>query len=189
MKIYKKLNLAPLMNHRLVYEELPGADEEFGLDNICILQENFKYKAQEKINGAEFKIETGNYDNMVSERQRLEVNDSADRLHILGFGYWGDAQENLKIVYGDGEKQDVGIALLDWSHGKIEDSFAKGFFEKYELLPAGAMLSTGRLIHAIYFHHCISEVESGKTIREIIFPDNMFMHIFAVTLEQERSDT
>ena len=47
MKVFKTIDLSPFCNHKLVYERLPDEGGEYGLDNICVLKEDFKFKERE----------------------------------------------------------------------------------------------------------------------------------------------
>ena len=69
MRIFEPVNLKPFMNHKIVCENVPENGEEFGLDNICILKEDFKFREIELINGIEFRFEIGEYDNIICEKQ------------------------------------------------------------------------------------------------------------------------
>ena len=42
----KKIDISKYCNHKLIYENLPEGESYFGLDNICILKQDFlsKYK-------------------------------------------------------------------------------------------------------------------------------------------------
>ena len=51
MKVFKTIDLSPFCNHKLVYERLPDEGGEYGLDNICVLKEDFKFKERETIDG------------------------------------------------------------------------------------------------------------------------------------------
>lgn len=44
--------------------------------------------------------------------------------------------------------------------------------------------SSGEDIHLIYFHDCICESNhQDKKVKEIILPNNMLIHIFAIKIE------
>lgn len=66
MKVFKTIDLSPFCNHKLVYERLPDECGEYGLDNICVLKEDFKFKARETIDGAEFAFSFSDFDNVVA---------------------------------------------------------------------------------------------------------------------------
>ncbi|MFQ9736953.1 MAG: hypothetical protein ACLR06_04060 [Christensenellaceae bacterium] len=188
MKRHKALDMSGLFNHKLIYKELPKSGE-YGLDNICILKEDFKLDGERLIDGVRFNFCVGEQtDNMICSGQSLAVNEAADKLYFAGFAYWGDSCEKFEIVYEDGETENAEIALLDWSHGMQEGIRMRFFTRSGSLKTAGICISSGRLIHLVYFHRFEYIVKKGKKIREIIFPDNMFMHIFATTIETNGED-
>lgn len=184
MTKFKMLDISELCNHKLIYEELPEKGE-YGLDGICILKEDFKPKDKTLLDGVEFDFYLGKTaDNIVCEGQEIEINEKAEKLHFLGFAYWGDASEGMKIEYGDGEEETKEIAFVDWAR-KAEDSIEMQILKKEgEIRTAEICLSSGRLVHPVYIHHYEGKMNGNKKIRKIVLPDNMFMHIFAVTLEE-----
>lgn len=185
MKNFKSLDISKLCNHKLIYEELPEKGE-YGLDGICILKEDFKLKDKTLLDGVKFDFYLGETaDNVISEGQEIEINEKAEKLHFLGFAYWGDASEGMKIEYGDGEEETKEIAFVDWSW-KAEDSIETQILKKEgEIRTAEICLSSGQLVHPVYIHHYECKINGDKRIRKIVLPDNMFMHIFAMTLEKE----
>ena len=188
MRIFEPVNLKPFMNYKIVCENVPENGEEFGLDNICILKEDFKFREIELINGIEFRFEIGEYDNIICEKQRLKVDKLIKKLHVVGFAYWGDVQEFCKIIYADGEEEMLKIGMADWSYSVDSQIYIREFFKDEDISTAKIVLSSGRLSHLVYFHLFSCEVRADKQIREIVLPDNMFMHIFAITLERESEE-
>lgn len=188
MRIFEKIDLKPFMNHKVIYEKLPEEGTEFGLDNICILKEDFKFRREERINGIEFRFETGETDNIMCEKQSLKVGETIKKLHLVGFAYWGNIHDFLRIIYADGEEAMLKVGLADWSHSADAEIYIREFFKEDDISTAKIVLSSGRFSHLVYFHLFSGEVKADKPIREIILPDNMFMHIFAITLERESED-
>lgn len=188
MRVFKTLDISKRCNHKLIYDKLPESGD-YGLDNICILKENFSWNGEDKTDGTKFELCMKDwFDNMVCEGQELEIDEYAEKLHFAGFAYWGDAYETLKVVYEDGETEFARIAFSDWSHSPEEDIQTLFFMRDNPITQTGVCISSGRFVHLIYFHHCRCFVKRDKKIRKIVFPDNMFMHVFAVTLERAAED-
>lgn len=185
MKRFERVDLSPWLNHKLVYASLPPAEEEYGLENICILQENFSLRDEESIDGTEFRFADSNFDNVLCERQRVKAEAEAKKLHFIGFSHWGDTCENFTVVCGDGGEETVRVAVPDWSHGWDADIFTHFMFQYSAVRTAKIFLSSGAVKHPFYFHHCVCSLEKQERVREIVFPDNMLMHIVALTLEGE----
>ena len=103
---------------------------------------------------------------------------------MIGFGYWGDIFEDFQLVYDDDSAAYLRVALPDWSHAGKGDVVSQFYLRDVDVRPARVVLSSGSQRHLIYFHYCTCEVDSQKPIREIVLPDNMFMHVFAISLEK-----
>ena len=123
MKRFERVDLSPWLNHKLVYASLPPTEEEYGLENICILQANFSLRGEETIDGVEFRFADSNFDNVLCDRQRVKADAEAKKLHFIGFSHWGDTCENFTVVCGDGGEETVRVAVPDWSHGWDADIF------------------------------------------------------------------
>ena len=80
------------------------------------------------------------------------------------------------------------IGMADWSYSVDSQIYIREFFKDEDISTAKIVLSSGRLSHLVYFHLFSCEVRADKQIREIVLPDNMFMHIFAITLERESEE-
>ena len=179
--MFYSLNIEKFCNHKLIYAELPKT-EEFGLDNICILKDDFRIENPHLFKEVGFNFVFGNYDNIVCERQTIEIGLKVKKIHIIGFAYWGNICEHFTIVYEDGSKECAKIPFFDWSHRIQNKSPDKpGQICGLELFKT--VITSGRWVHLAYFHHSTYEVSTNKVIKEIILPDNMFVHIQAITLE------
>ena len=187
MKHFIPLDIKEYCNHRLIYNELPSkAEIEFGLDNICILESDFKFKAQDVVENVEFKFCLGVFDNIVCDSQKIKINAVAKRIHLLCFGYWGDTNEPFKIIYEDLSEEIVWIPFIDWAHMAYCDSRNIAWRGNVSTEQAG--VTSGALSHPVYFHYYTCQLTQNKIVKEIILPDNIFTHIFAMTLENESED-
>lgn len=170
-------------NHQIVYDEVTDNIHELGLDYIYILKQNMNIKSEDLIDGIEFNFNWCGKDNIVCERQHISVtNVKACKMHIVGFSYWGDANEIFQIVYENGEIEYINISFIDWAH-KAERYGAISSL-KDNINTARQIISSGAKIHLIFFHHSVLSINNRrKEIKEIILPDNFLIHIFAITLE------
>lgn len=178
------LELCNLVNHKLIYDSLPTGDNDFGLDKICILRKNFNCGSLAIINGIDFEFALENYDNIFCENQEIEINQIAKTINILGFSYWGDNYEFFKVVYDDGTTELLKVMLPDWSHA-VENAPVNMQFELFDckVKTGEIFLSSGKTVHMTHLHHFSGTLKNDKVISKIVFPDNMFMHILAITLE------
>ena len=44
------------------------------------------------------------------------------------------------------------------------------------------MITSGKGDHLACLHHCILDLSGGADVKEIILPDNLFLHVMAITL-------
>ena len=73
MSRFISINLKNYYNHQMIYAQLQKekTEDEFGLDNICILKSDIKLKEEDVFENVKFKFEFGQFDNVVCERQRI----------------------------------------------------------------------------------------------------------------------
>lgn len=179
---FKKINIADLCNHKLFYDSVPDLSKNFGLENICGLKEKLSWMEEEIINGVEFRLNFGTFDNIQCSNQEILVTTRADKLHILGFAYWGDTKEIFTIKYADGTEELIYVPFIDWSH-PFGGVISEIEFADVQVKTAKQTWAFGALEHPIFIHHSVSALNGSKEIEKIVLPQNMFIHIFAVTLE------
>lgn len=181
---FKKINIEKFCNHKLIFENLPVQEERFGIDNICVLKENFEISKKLKKGDLEIDYSLGRNDNIICNSQRIKINQRVKRLHMVGFAYWGDACENLKIIYEDNTECWIELTFIDWSCS-YKSRLTEGHDPENQKMieDIQVMISSGEWIHLIYFHDFICELNEQKAVKEIILPDNILIHIFAITAE------
>lgn len=186
MSCFNLINLREHYNHRMVYRQLPkeNAKKEFGLDNICILKSDVKLKEQDVLEGVEFCFNFGQFDNVVCDRQKIAINTIASKMHLIGFAYWGDTNEYFKVIYDDLSEEIIRVPFIDWSHKPYSDQKNTDWYGK-NTSTVRTVITSGASTHLAHFHHVTCEIKQRKIIKEIVLPDNMFTHIFAMTLENE----
>lgn len=181
---FRKIDISKLCNHRLFYESVPEINTEFGLDNICGLYGNLRWKKDEEIDGTDFSFCFGNVDNIQCDGQKVPISDQVDVLHILGFAYWGDTREVFVAKYMDGSEELLYVPFIDWSHpfGGIVNEIQ---FADAHVNTAKRTWAFGALEHPFYIHHIRIELKGTCNIEKLVLPRNMFIHIFAITLEKK----
>lgn len=180
------LNLDDYYNHKMFYDKVPEAmSEEFGLDNMVILKSEVEKAGFEMVDSIPFNISKILKDNIECERQKLQVGKKANKIHFLGFAYWGSTNENLKIIYENGFEEIVNVPFLDLNHRHKESEHVKLWYGTSVTTPK-ILISAGDNTQMVSFHHSVVELKGKEIIKEIIFPDNFFIHIFAITLEKEQ---
>lgn len=186
MSCFIPINLKEHYNHKLVYRQLPKENlgQEFGLDNVCILKSDVKLKEQEVLEGVEFCFNFKTFDNVVCDRQKITINAVATKLHLIGFAYWGDTNEYFKIIYDDLSEENIRVPFIDWSH-KAYNDFRNSAWYGENITTSRTVITSGALTNLANFHHINCEIKQKKMIKEIVLPDNIFVHIFAMTLESD----
>ena len=87
-------------------------------------------------------------------------------------------------MFEDGSEEKFRLLLPDWAY-ELGAEHLSMQSEKYGCTVETAKVfpSSGRLLHFIYLYHFGYKLKKSGKIAKIVLPDNMFMHVFAVTLE------
>ena len=178
-----KIDISKQCNHKLIYDEMPNGNEPFGLDNICVLKRDFLH--ENRILKKEIACEYcfGVYDNIICDGQRITIGSKDKKWHFIGFAYWGDVSEPIKVVFDDSTEDWIEITFIDWSHAFVYNTGNDNFTRGNKIENTRICISSGDMIHLVYFHDCICEFHNDKVVREIILPNNILVHIFALTIE------
>ena len=182
MKEFNCLDLKKYLNHRLIYGVTPKNKKEFGLDNSYLRKEKININNVSKIENIPIKINFGKYDNVVCEGQVVEINKRIKKIHIVGFAYCGDTNEYVSVVYKDGKEEKVKVPFIDWSR-KPRDEFYFVSMYGNKIKSKRLAYCEGEEKHAVYLHCFSTTLDDTKFVDEIKLPDNLFTHIFAITLE------
>lgn len=179
----KKIELKQHYNHKLIYDYIPSNNELFGLDNIYISMKDYINKKnllqQDFFDEPSFE----KYDNVVCEGQTVFIGTRAKRFHFIGFAYWGGVNELFHVVYDDGTSDVFEITFEDWSRSCVKNLTEKILEYENVVEDVLSVVSSGAMIHPIYFHDSIYETKSDKKVEKIIFPNNIMIHIFALAIE------
>ncbi len=184
---FKKIDLAEYCNHKLIYYGLPNPKKEAGLDNIYIVKDIFlsaqRAPGKSPVN-VTFDYQFGMNDNIQCEGQHIRLDLCAKRIHLVGFAYWGEACENIEIVYEDGTRGWCEALFVDWSR-PFNRYMELGQKRENRVEDLFTLTSSGAQTHLVCMHDCICELDGRKPVKEIGLPDNMLIHIFALTVEYE----
>lgn len=177
------VDLAGYANHKLVYVSVPESGC-YGLDRTCILRKNYVKEEKNLINGVPFRFPLQEKDNIFCENQEITVGAAGSKLHLLGFAYWGDNFDYFRLRYEDGSEERAEIFFSDWSHVFISTVMNFQYDRKdYDHKTGEIFISSGKEKIPLYLHHVTCGIDGGRKLKSIVLPDNMFMHIFAMTLE------
>lgn len=186
MEKFNPIDIRKYLNHKLIYSKLPQGEfgEEIGLDNTYILSSNIKFSSKEILDNVCFCFSFGRFDNIVCNGQTITLNEIATKIHFIGFAYWGDTNEFFKVVYEDLSVEMIKVPFIDWSHLPNNDKESINWYGE-NISRVKSVITSGEDVTLINIHHMYCEINKNKKIKEIIFPENMFTHIFAMTLENE----
>ena len=181
---FKPIDLTKHCNHKLFYDAFPHGEACFGIENVCILKKDFF--DEEKILKKDIVCDflRGDLDNVVCDSQRIPINSKVKRWHFIGFSCWYDANEFVRIVYEDGTEDFIDVTFVDWSYHFVPDCWNRDISRGNKIENVRVAVSAGEAVRLVYFHDCICELKNEKTVKEIILPNNILVHMFALTIEK-----
>ena len=181
--LVKTIDLSKYCNHKLLYENIPTDGTPFGLDNICILKQDYLSRKKDLKQNTEYNCRWGEHDNVVCDMQSVMIGSKVKRWHFLGFSYWGNVNELFRVLYAVGTESYMEVTFVDWSQPYIHDPYETIDNHNNIVEDIFNVVSTGEKIHPIYFHDSIVMTQNEKIVKEIILPNNILVHIFALTIE------
>ena len=183
-------DLKPVFNRRYVFP----AGTETDKMRPYFVEENFRFGVIEK-DGAAVLIERNEakMDNAVCDGQTVGTPDvPCGRAVIAGISSWGFYKENFTLKFSDGSVDYARAKFYDWCWPAkfiIESSLG---LETEECTDYNHILASYPKPYDeksgpdYYIYYYVTELGiKGRKLRQIIFPDNMFMNIFAITLEAD----
>ncbi len=182
---FQKIDLRKIYNHKVFYEKVPTAGE-YGLDNTCfLLCENSFLKQSIQVNDVPFYLNLHDFDNVQCEKQAVDMATNFRKVHYLGFFYWGENFESIKLLSKDGKILEHKICYPDWT--KIVQGAPTEIQKEYgysNLKPGFTLTSAGKEKRPLKFFHYTVDLGKEYEIEKAILPDNFFLHIFAITAER-----
>ena len=135
--------------------------------------------------GVKFQMSSMRYDNIMCSTQNIKLEDKAvyNTLNILGCSEFGDNQGKLKIVYENGESDEVFIKFPDfyiWDNVTPDDGTII-WTGKAAVTNSGMIEELAGTAHLYYNSFILKE----HRIKNIILPNAPYLHIFAITLSKK----
>ena len=180
---YKTIDIAKHYNHKLIYDFKPKEGASCGLDNIYVSKYDFLSEGKALGKGIEYTYNLGEHDNVICNGQRIFIGSKVKRWHFVGFAYWGNVNEIVKIIYDDNTEDWIKITFIDWFYLFDHNIWNENVTQGNKIENIRTVVTSGDIIHLIYFHDCICEFHGEKNVKEIILPNNILVHIFAITIE------
>ena len=176
-----KIDLSDIANHKFVYGHDIITDETSGLDGIYFEKEIFTYEWNHWVKDI-FKLPDSFFDNVECDRQSVYIGENVKGFHFLGFFFWGSNTEHILVEFDNGDTEVLKVMFEDWTNLLKSDQhlFRESSLDGCETLFA---ITTRGEFHIVYFHHAKCELKHKGKVKRLILPENMFMHIFAITAE------
>ena len=184
--MFYKVDLKKHFNHQLFYDEVISEfQNEIGLENSYILKENNTLLKKDNFAGIEFKLEFDGNDNVICNKQILDVNCKASKIHFLAISTWIDTIEYFKVIYEDESVENIQVPFLNWTEKTGSNCELYYYVEKDKIKTVSQTIATGAFSRLVYFHYSYALLNNNKIIKQIVLPDNLLIHIFAITLEKK----
>ena len=188
-KLY--LDLTKIYNHKMVLPEGSTADDEnnLGISDHFIKENSFKFNEIVKNGDCEciFRRNEKGQDNVICNSQVLKIKRQKIRkITVFGFSCWGYFKEYLILKCANGTKFNAKAHFADFAYSGLnvaKVSLGKDRENYVDMSKEFCSLDLNTGTGYMYYY----ETEYDKLIEvdEIIFPDNCFMNIFAITLDTE----
>lgn len=178
----KQVDLSNVVNNKITYGKNDIVDEFSGLDGNYI-DRDILARIWESAVGKFFILNDGFYDNIECDGQTLQIDQYIKKLYFLGFFFWGKNTERIIVEFEDGVKEIISVTFEDWTVASSDD---KSIFKEYSDGKYNTLFATttkGNMIHIVNFHYTRCNLKHIAKVKNIVLPQNMFMHIFAITIE------
>ena len=182
-------DLKPHFNMRVAYPKDTALSETeyIGLHNYFYIQEDMKWGKAVSNGDAAIKLErTDDFDCVVCDGQVIEIpNKKSNRIIISGSCCWsvGYQVEKFTVEYADGTNAAAVVYFGDWG-------WPSDIFTKYTMEMDTAHFKNIKILKEFprrdgtgYIHYTAAKLDPAKKIKRIIFPDNINMFVFGITLE------
>lgn len=135
----------------------------------------------------------GKHDSFICKGQRLSGNWGVCRkIFVLGFGQWINCDDVLTVSYANGDTEELQFTMpeglcYEWKSALKKNGLSldteykflvRGSYELAFLLSRTSGTNTEKF--GVYVSEC--NLSKNDELKEIIFPDNEFINVFAITV-------
>ncbi len=185
------LNIADTFDTRIVYDSEAAQEaaqrNALGVNNLYIDEKDFKFFQVVRKDNMAFVFRRNELlmDNAVCRNQTVDCcSIPCRKISIAGICNWGYYSEDFILKFTDGSESKLYATFADWifpfdKQAEYESERGREFnLEKHRVL--ASFNTNGPEVVLSY-----STADFGKTrlLDKLMFPDNIFMNVFAVTLE------
>ncbi|MDR1093294.1 MAG: hypothetical protein LBL66_04010 [Clostridiales bacterium] len=167
-------------------KDTPLIEAEFiGVDNRFYFQEDLAWGGPTGDGKAEIRLERTEeeHDCVECDGQTVEIPGiECDRAVIAGACAWGYFREKFRVVFDDGTAADAEVNFFDWawSVGTVIGTSMEAESGDFE---CGVLKEYERRDGQAFIYYNVTELPEPKRVKQIVFPDNICMFIFGITLE------
>jgi hypothetical protein len=181
------VDLKPYFNDRLVYPE-----KEFLTDSGYYTEEKFRFGEIER-EGLSARLErtAGLLDNVICEKQAVAAGGVlCDSVILFGACCWGYYKEDFLLEFSDGTSATARACFYDryWPITPlIVNSLELNAKElgEYNHIFVRYPKHDDKDNYCFLYYYKTDLAVKGRKLKQITFPDNMFMNIFAITVYGE----
>lgn len=188
---FEIIDLKKYFNHKVVYNPKKEIIKGLGGDAY----NKIGFFEFDKISLSETKIpfmfsKADNADNITCESQEILMpKKKFVTIHIAGFMHWGEKFDYIKCKYADDTVESLKFCFFDWTNNIIENGHLDRLLKCYDyvkiLRRCASCCSTQHGYKGpLFVYNLACSLNSEKELTSIVLPDNMFAHIFAITLER-----
>lgn len=177
---WHSINIDSLLDHKILFDTLQEDGEEHGVSGICIIDGAFSDESlNRECGGVPFEFrgsESGN-DNFICARQHIGIGlDNVKKIAFLGFNEFGNYGDRFTVVGKNGSIRSEELFFYGLNQS-VETLYTSEMSE----LCSEAVKTTANDYLDVNLYKCEVPVE-GFDIDEIVLPDNIEMHIMAVSV-------
>lgn len=183
-KKYLPLDLHEICNRRFVYDEVPGDDGDYGIEDLIVLKSSYPDSGEIYLNGVPFNYILGANDHIECAAQKIHIGGFIKKLHMVCFAYFGSTYDYLTVKYMDGSVKKEAVLMADWTilPGGISE-FLISRTENCAVQKGIKLILDGKSQLICHAHHVIVSFQNPGGIEDILLPDNQMLYVFAVTAE------
>lgn len=125
-------------------------------------------------------------DTIICCGQHIPIHQKTTKLHLLGFCNWGAYSDIIRMIDINNCIHQIPFEFSDiyWGHSVSQAHMFNGEKQLRAMQLFIAENYEGFCHHSnVRLYHCSSNIEADVSIKNIILPDNEFIHIIAITVE------
>ena len=181
---YYLVDLSKHMTQKLFYECSGERKQRIRFDKDSAFNDKHIFKEQ-MLYGIPYVFCINGKDNLICEGQEIIVETKINKIYIVGFSYWGDKSDILKIVLKKRRIIEKEVLFkecsIDNDNNPWVPLYEKNLDIKYSCF--NSKLIGVNEQNDLFFTICECSLGEEAFVEKIILPKNYFIHIYAITFE------